>query len=274
MILVGSYGTLGTWMWLAWYDDQPTRAKWKFGGDGWFGRDSYAGGADQLGHVWANLALSRLGTKLLRAGGWNRWSSSLFASGLCLGVFLLVEVNDGSYTEFSPGDMTANGLGALSAVVMSNWPALDDAIDFRVQWFPSGEFRRRPSANFAEDYSGQTYLLAFKPRSIAGLRESEGLLAWLQFVNPVLGFESRNYKPEPPPEATAARQQKLYLRLTLDVQAMADAAFGDRASVAARWSYPVGHAIFEVINLPFTTLPLVSRAACSLRATPTLRSSP
>ncbi len=256
--LAGGYVTLGTWMWFAWYKDQPKLPEWRFGGDGWFGAQTYAGGADKLGHVWTNLALSRLGTEILRLGGWSRGSSSLIASGICLGAFLMVEVNDGYYTEFSPGDMTANAFGALTAVAMSNWQALDDAIDLRVEWFPSRAFRSTPSADFAEDYSGQTYLLAYKPRSIAALRRAPMPLDWLQFVNPVLGFASRNYKPAPVSDSVARREQRVLIGVTLDLQAVLDAALAGRPSPAARLGRSLGHGAFEVFNLPFSTLPLLT----------------
>jgi hypothetical protein len=151
--------------------------------------------------------MSRLGTELLRKGGFGPWSSGLLSAGLCLSAFLFVEVNDGYYTEFSPGDMTANVLGAALATAMSAWPAWDAAFDLRVQWFPSLAYRRHPSPDVAEDYSGQTYLLAYKPRSIAAVRESHGSLWLLQFVNPVIGFETRNYRPVPQVPETPRRQR-------------------------------------------------------------------
>jgi len=255
--LAGGYVALGAWMWTAWYRDQPRLPALRLGGDGWLGAGTYAGGADKAGHLWANLALSRLGTELLRRGGWGRWSSSLVASGMCLTAFLLVEVNDGYYTEFSPGDLTANALGALAAVAMSNWPALDDAVDFRVQWVPSESFRRHPSADFAEDYSGQTYLLAFKPRSIAAVRAAEGPLRWLQVVNPVLGLEARSYRPAAPPGTAGAWRQRIFLGVTLDLQALVDASLGGRPTAAARWGGAAGHWLFEFVNAPYTTAPLL-----------------
>lgn len=265
--LGGAYVALGTWMWLAWYKDQPPRASWRYGGDGWFGETTYAGGADKLGHVWSNLALSRLGTELLRRGGWDRLSSSLVASAICVAAFTLVEVNDGSYTEFSPGDLAANVVGALGAVAMSNWTGLDDAIDFRVQWFPSAGFRRRPSADFAEDYSGQTYLLAYKPRSLAAIREANGPLHLLQFLNPVLGFESRHYSPATLPDGASPRRQTIFVGVTVDVQAIIDATLGGSSSGIGRWGHAIGHGLFEFVNLPFSTLP-AARASRSPGGSP------
>lgn len=256
--LAGGYTALGTWAWVAWYDGEPTQPDWTFGGDGWFGADTYAGGADKLGHLWAGMALTRLGTELLRSGGWDRWPSSLIASGLSLTALTMVEVNDGYYTEFSPADSSANLLGATLGVAMGNWPALDDAIDFRVQWFPSADYRRSPSANVAEDYSGQTFVLAYKPRSIAALRDASPPLAALQFINPVLGFETRNYKPKPPAGSNAAREQNVFFGLTLDAQAVIDAAWPRPSSTAARWTRGIGHGVFEVFNLPYSTLPALT----------------
>jgi hypothetical protein len=147
-------------------------------------------------------------------------------------------------------------LGAALATAMSAWPALDDAVDFRMQWFPSAEYRRHPSPNVAEDYSGQTYLLAYKPRSIAAIREGRSVLRFLQFINPVVGFESRNYKPVPKNPAEAPRRQSVLFGLTIDVQAVIDVALGGRPSRLARFSHAAGHALTEVFNLPFSTLSL------------------
>jgi Predicted periplasmic lipoprotein (DUF2279) len=254
--LAGSYVTLGAWAWYAWYYNKPTLPSWKFGGDGWLGPTTYAGGADKFGHFWANLVFSRLGTDLLRKGGWGKLSSSLVGSGMCLAFFFGVEVKDGFYYEFSPSDMTGNTLGALLAVAMSNWPELDAALDVRVQWFPSREFRRHPNANFAEDYSGETFLFAFKPSVIPEVRDSDGPLHWLAFVNPVIGFGSRNYKPTPAPEDMTTRQQDLFFGFTLDMQEVIDETLGGRRSRAARWTHNVGHTIFEFANAPFTTVQL------------------
>ncbi len=256
--LGATYLTLSTGFYYAWYYNHPTLPKWKFGGDGWMGDTTYAGGADKFGHMWANLTFSRLGTDLLRRGGWGTLGSSLIASGLTLTLFFFVEVKDGFYYEFSPSDMTGNTIGALLAVAMSNWPALDDALDVRVQWFPSVGYRRAPSADFVEDYSGETYLFAFKPRSIEAVRDSDGPLHWLQYINPVVGFESRNYKPTPLPGDMVNRRQEIFVGFTIDMQAVIDETLGHAHSKAGRWGHNVGHTVFEFLNLPFTTLPVLT----------------
>lgn len=256
--LTGAYVGFGAWTWFAWYRDKPTLAAWKYGGDGGFSLHTYAGGADKLGHVWSTLVLSRLGAELLEAGGWSDVAASAISASLCLGAFTLMEVNDGYYTEFSAGDLTADALGVGVALAMRHVPELDDALDFRVQWFPSPEFRRAPGANFAEDYSGQTYLLAFKSRAIRALRDSSGPLWALQFANPVIGFESRNYVPEQAAGERVTHRQAVFLGLTIDVQAIIDETLTGRSSSVARTSHAAGHTLFEYVNLPFSTVPVLS----------------
>ena len=77
---------------------------------------------------------------------------------------------------------------------MTEWPALDRLIDLRVSYWPSPEYRsivdgtftgndRINSVNIAEDYSGQTYFLAFHlgalPRPAATPRWLGGALRHL-----------------------------------------------------------------------------------------------
>ena len=46
------YAGFSTWAYLAWYRDVESLDEFGWGGDGWFGRNTYAGGADKLGHAW------------------------------------------------------------------------------------------------------------------------------------------------------------------------------------------------------------------------------
>ena len=61
----GAYALLYSWVTLAWYVRTTDSNAFHFHDEGWFERDSYAGGADKMGHLWATLALARLGTEML-----------------------------------------------------------------------------------------------------------------------------------------------------------------------------------------------------------------
>ncbi|HEY4186492.1 MAG TPA: DUF2279 domain-containing protein [Polyangia bacterium] len=254
LALGGAYVTWGVAEWLVLYRDKP-RLPFTTGDEGWFSDRSYAGGADKFGHFWANLAYGRIGTEVLRAGGWDALPASALGAGLSFTFFSLVEVKDGLFHVFSYSDLTADAVGALVGMVMDNSPALDDALDVRVQWFPSKQYRRPGNTTFfVEDYSGQSYLLALKPRALRAVREGRWSVRWLELINPVIGFQSRGYKPPPPPPETQPRKQELFLGLTIDLQALSDELLGGATSRPGRWGHKVAHTLTEYVNAPFTTL--------------------
>src|SRR5262245_12560696 len=138
--ILGVYATASTYMYFAWYYDQPGQ-DFTFGGDGYFGKNTYGGGADKLGHAWANAMWSRLTGDILVGGGWKRWQAGLIAPAITLALFTMVEVKDGVFYEFSPGDEIANTLGAGLTALLINFPRIDELIDFRVEYFPSRQYR-------------------------------------------------------------------------------------------------------------------------------------
>ena len=72
-ILGGVYLAFSSWAYLAWYAKHKPLGYYKWGGDGWLGDTTYAGGADKFGHAWATMSLARAGTLLLlEYGGYDR----------------------------------------------------------------------------------------------------------------------------------------------------------------------------------------------------------
>ena len=266
LALGGIYASFATWMYFAWYHDQPRLSGFKVGGDGYFGEDTYAGGSDKLGHAWANMVLTRGGAELLRWGGWRPRTAALVSAGLAWSLFFYVEIKDGYYYQLSPGDLYANTLGAALGVAMTEWPALDRLLDFRVEYWPSPEYRsildgtftgsdRINSVNIAEDYSGQTYFLALHLRELLPARRPRWT-APLDFVDVGVGFQATKYKPDPPEQPPYVRRQELFVGVALDVQHLLDRALAGRGG-AARTTRAIGHGLFEVLSPPFTILPVV-----------------
>jgi hypothetical protein len=281
LTLGGIYAGFTTWIYFAWYAKHKPLSEYKWGGDGtpnifshngWFGANQYAGGADKLGHAWATYGLARGGTELLNQwGGFGRLPSSLVGAGLSEALFLLVEVKDGAYYEFSFGDLTFNTLGALLAVAMSNFPRLDELFDYRVEYFPSKAYRDqithsppsdcvandprkecvyKSSLNIAEDYSGETYLLAFHLGGIHALRDSR-YGGWSRFVDVALGFDSRGYKPEPLPNAEKFQErQEMFFGLSLNAQGLFDWLLDGRSATARK----ITHGLFEMFNAPYSSV--------------------
>ncbi len=257
----GVYAGAATYMYFAWYHGQPGRPAFRVGGDGWFGAQTYAGGADKLGHAWAGLALSRVSGEILDWGGWERWRAGVIGSGLTVGLLTLFEVKDGYHTEFSPGDAVFNVLGAGLNAAMMAWPPLDELLDLRVEYFPSREYRalvrgERPppdpaaphqvSLNFVEDYSGQRYLVALHLGALPGLRGR----AWARLVDVAVGYEADGYKPEPL-DGGGGRSQHLFAAVSVNLQGAIDLALADRTDGVASGARAVGHLVFELVNPPF-----------------------
>src|SRR5579863_8944423 len=75
------YVVFSAFLFVAWYRKHYPLSKYKWGGDGWMGPTTYAGGADKFGHAWATMALARLGTWILTAyGGYNRRKASIVSA--------------------------------------------------------------------------------------------------------------------------------------------------------------------------------------------------
>lgn len=261
LTLGGLYAGFTAWTYFAWYrkgcrpEPKPCD-DFIWGKDGAFGSDTYAGGADKLGHAWATLGLARLGTEMLdQWGGYDRRTSTIVGTALSEALFLGVEIRDGFSYQFSYWDFVGNTLGAALAFAQSTWPRVDELVDFRVAYAPSSEFRasfRDGDVDVAEDYSGQTYLLALHLGALPGLRGARWA-RWAQFVDLAVGFDTRGYKPEPPadvPIEEIDRRQRLFLGVSLNAQGVFDWMLGGGRT------RKVLHGVFEVFSLPGTTLPI------------------
>lgn len=238
-----------TWSYFAWYRDADSEDFFVETGGPVFAANSYAGGADKFGHAWSNYSLTRATTAALTAGGWRRLPSSLVAAGLTEIAFTLTEIQDGYVYGFDPNDMIANVSGAGLALLMENVPALDRLLDFRLQYFPSADYRRafreHGSVDVGQDYTGQSYLLALHLGALPHAMDSE-YMYWSRYVDFAVGFEAHHYSPIPEVREVAPRQT-FYLGLSINMQGVLSELLPD--SRGRR----IGRGIFEVYSLPYTT---------------------
>jgi hypothetical protein len=282
LTVAGMYVAFASWMYIAWYQHHRDLSQYKFGGDdencgvehglsrwlsrcalvGWAGDTTYAGGEDKFGHAWSTMSLARLGDEILEQwGGFGHTKSMLIGTGLAELLFIGVEVRDGFNFEFSFSDVGGDTVGALAALALMQFPRLDEMFDFRVQYFPSQMYFRKLSGaspcpyggcsrwDIAEDYSGQTYLLAYHLGSIHALRELPyGFVS--RFVDVTLGFDTRNYKPTPDADLHARPVQEGFIGISLNAQGLFDWLFEDTSHKTLR---KVTHGLFEVFNLPYTS---------------------
>jgi hypothetical protein len=287
LTLGGLYAGFIGWTYVAWYrkscprsdnscpefrfSDPKKEGSWRiWTEDGWFGKNGYAGGADKMGHMWATASLARLGTEMLHQwGGYSRMKSAVIGAVASELLFLGVEIRDGTSYVFSQGDFVFNTLGAALAFAQSVWPKVDDAVDFRVEYWPSEAYRDRFSKNtdldIAEDYSGQSYHLAFHLGAIDPLAKWR-YGKWAQYVDLVVGFESIGYKPDPlyKPDPQMCidtgmlcdfdKQRNIFLGLSLNAQGVVDAVLRGKPRKFL-------HGVTEVFSIPGTTLRMAEHNA-------------
>ena len=243
------YGALYGWLTAAWWVRTTDSNEFHMHDEGWFGANTYAGGADKLGHGWGNYAMTRGVAQILHYGGWNQTGSAAVAGGLSLAFFTFSEVKDGYKQEygFSYGDMIANTTGAAMGVVMELVPELDRRVDIRISYKPSSLYLDRLKSdgpfNTPEDYTGQTFLLAYHLGSIDLLQRHA---SWTRFFDVNLGYAAVNYKPIPTDGRTA--QQELFVGGSLNLQAVAASLTGNGAGAGAL------DFVTEVFQPPYTTL--------------------
>lgn len=158
------------------------------GDEGWFEQDSKYGGADKLGHFWATYAFSDALTGLYKHWGYDSRKASTYAALSAWGVQAFMELADAtSETQgFSWEDMVMNTLGALTSVMMERYPALDDKIDFRVEYV----FNEEVNGIF-DDYDNHFYSMVLKLEGFDSIENT--FLKYLEFH---AGYYTRGYDNE------------------------------------------------------------------------------
>jgi hypothetical protein len=161
--------------------------------EGWFGRNTYAGGADKAGHAFFTYTGARLFTRAFEALGNDSGRALRLGTWTSLGVNAGIEVVDGLSKKFrfSIEDAVANTAGAVFAVLAEKDPRLDALLDFRLLYRRSDDARRVGDADPIADYSGQTFLLAVKADGVPRFREVP-VLRYLEFQ---VGYNTRGYEP-------------------------------------------------------------------------------
>jgi len=233
---------------VAWYGKQNWwqdgfRGHFRTADEGWFGQDTYAGGADKLGHFYTNYVGGRLLTRAFRAMGNEPDAALLLGTTLALGTMTAVEVADG-YAKgwrFSKQDAFMNLAGTGAALLFEKYPGLDALVDLRFQYHRSGVENRRFDP--FGDYSGQTYVLALKASGVPGLREAPVL----RYLELAAGYGVRNYSPTRP-DVNAQRYRQTYVGIALNLSELLRGADPDRR-LPGRGALDTA---FEYLQLPGT----------------------
>lgn len=271
--LLGVNGAVYAWTYFAWYRGRATLDHVVIAKDGWFGPHTYAGGADKLGHGYANYMFSRTQMSILEAAGWDRTVAAVTSGALTALMFTVIEIKDGVHEGygFSIGDQVFNLGGNALGILFAMEPRLDEMFDLRIGYVPTDEFIEEVKANgvnVAEDYSGMNFDVVYHLGSLDAIRSSGRRTRWLQYVDVQLGYETRGYLPVPADPMTP-REQRMFIGVSLNVQGLLrDFAYGKPDKEISWRAFADG--FLEYYTLPLTTL----RVADTDRARPPLMDTP
>jgi hypothetical protein len=220
--------------------------------EGWFGQDTYAGGADKLGHTYFTYAGTRLLARAFEWAGNGRDDSVVLSAATVFGTLLAVETLDGfsKRYKFSKEDMVMNAVGTGLGLLFEKNKRLDDLLDFRLHYWPSSDAKQLDQVGPIGDYSGQTYLLVAKATGVPQLRSHDVL----RYFELAAGYGTRGFEPNdgtPAPD----RSRHVYFGISLNIsEILRNTVF--RGSTEKSRSQRVTDTVLEYVQVPGTAAAL------------------
>ena len=181
---------------LAWWKDSWT-GHFRVVDEGWFGEETYAGGADKASHIFFSYALTLGFQTVYRSLGKTPGEARGLAFGLTVLSTFLIEAGDGySRYGFAWQDIAANTIGAGVATLVDAFD-VKDTVGLRFGWVPNSI--PDPCCRYygyGSDYSGEIYALDLK---LAGLLPRVGAKPGLgRYFLVGMTYGSKGYRHSPP----------------------------------------------------------------------------
>lgn len=240
-ILTGTSLALGAYGRSQWWQD-GFHGRFTRVNEGWFGQETYSGGADKLGHFYMTYAGSRLLARALSWDGASHGEAIRTAAWYTFGAFAAIEVLDGYSRKwhFSREDMVMNAAGVGVAIAMERYAGLDRLLDLRVLYRPGRDEGRRFDP--FGDYSGQTYLIVAKLAGVPALRRP-GLLRYVELA---AGYGTRGYGTA----GTRSGTRNVHVGVSLNLSQLLEGAGTGKASRLRRGA----DLALEFVQVPGTAL--------------------
>ncbi|MDH4468228.1 MAG: DUF2279 domain-containing protein [Bacteriovoracaceae bacterium] len=188
--------------------------------EGWFGRNTYAGGADKFAHMYSHFVINRASYDFYRSNGLSHESALKNSFILASTVGLLIEVGDGiSHYGFAVNDLISDMAGVGLGYLLNSHPYLDELIGFQLYWWNNTKDPEHKGKKFndpVDDYNNQKYIFNIRFAAIPFLR-SNYLTRYLNFD---LGMYSRgtNATADSPQNSTRTLYVGFSLNLTQALQ--------------------------------------------------------
>ena len=213
-------------------------AHFRYVPEGWFGMDTGSGGQDKLGHAYTSYLQTKFLYLRLRTYHGEKASVTLWPPFFTWMIMLYVEFFDAFSVDhgFSPEDLIMDTAGVGWAYVHEKYP-LTRVIDYRIEYWPSS---KENGFHPMIDYSGQKFLLAFRPGEIPLLKPTA-----LRATEFYLGYFAHGFK-----EKERAYNSQIFVGMGIDIAGVLEMALGpSRANPGGFYDY-VGTA-FSVFQMPY-----------------------
>ena len=227
---VGAIAAVGSLSW------DYGKSSFRTQNEGWFDHDTHYGGADKIGHAFGAYSVTAVYKNIYKHWGYSDEQAILGGALSSWSLMTLTEIGDGFSNSqgFSWEDEVMNTAGVAMAYMRYRFPSLKDKVDFRMEWFPSTSFRHGERDDPFTDYSGQKYLLAFKPDGFIKTRNPV-----LKALEVHLGYYTRGYTSDD--LHYNGKHRFGYIAIGLNVTYLMEKLTGHRAS-----------GVFDYIQVPYT----------------------
>jgi hypothetical protein len=211
--------------------------------EGFFGRETYAGGSDKASHFVVSYAGSQVLSGAYRSLGHSPAESHLLALGVVTVSGVLVEVGDGTaHYGFAWEDVGADVLGALTGIGIEA-AGIGDVVGFRYGWVGA---RMPASAEESEridtDYSREIYTADVKLSGVSRRLNRRPGLARFLLLSMTYGTKGYPYSSPELRERNLGFEVGLNLQEILLVAGVKETTWWGRTLLT----------FFEYVRLPYT----------------------
>jgi Predicted periplasmic lipoprotein (DUF2279) len=238
-----SFGTVAGSAYNSFTDDGGE--SFHFTNEGWFGKNTYAGGGDKASHLVSFYAVARLLTPVYEALDLPHEQSYGLGSAVSALAGLMTELGDGTNRYgFSYEDLIFDTVGAASAYVLTRYQ-LNDLVGFRAGIVPAPEIPPCCYVNGeGKDYSREIYTLDLKFAGLA--RRLHRNFGPARFLLTGVTYSAKGY-PDAEPQY---RERVLGFEVGLNVAEIARAV----GVPQDRWWGNILLTILDFVRLPYTSV--------------------
>jgi hypothetical protein len=225
------------------FTDGPNQT-FHFTNEGFFGRNTYAGGGDKASHFTSYFIVAKLLSGVYGELGFSRSDALLLGSGVSLFTGFITELGDGrGRYGFSYEDVLFDALGAATHLGLAHYH-LDDMIGFTAGLVPAPHPVCCPYGGIGKDYSREIYSADLRFAALARRAGFDpGPARYLLFSTT---YSTRGY----PYAAPDVRERQIGAFVGINFVEILSAAGVPRE----KWWGKITYFLFEVLRIPYTQI--------------------